>query len=174
VQWASGAHRFRLVAFDTEYQDAITFDLSTFTVRNVRNASVEGFETTYTGWLGGFDLRASLTVQDAIEQEPNAQPLPAIRRAKTHSSLSVHRSLGQWRIGGEILSSGPRPDNDIQTFARVQEAGYAVVNLSARYRFDRNLYAAFRLENAFDEEYRLVNGYNTAGRGLFISFGWQP
>lgn len=174
VQWASGRHLARLVAFDTEYQDAITFDLGTFTVRNVRKASVEGAELSYSGRVSGFDVRASLTSQRALEQEPNAQPLPAIRRARTHSSLSVHRSLGQWRIGGEILSGGPRPDNDIQTFARVQEAGYAVVNLSARYRFDRHFYAAVRLENAFDEEYRLVNGYNTAGRGFFVSVGWQP
>jgi len=174
VQWASGAHRLRLVAFDTEYQDAITFDLSTFTVRNVRNASVEGFETTYTGRVGGFDLRASITVQDAIEQEPNAQPLPAIRRAKRHGALSAHRSFGQWRFGGELLSSGPRPDNDIATFARLDVGGYSVVNLIARYQFDRHLYIAAKLENAFDEKYMLVHGFNTAGRGLFVTAGWQP
>jgi vitamin B12 transporter len=174
AQWASGRHRARLVAFDTKYQDAITFDLATFTVRNVREASVEGAELSYSGQVSGFDVRASLTSQKAIEQEPGAQPLPAVRRAKTHSALSVHRSLGQWRIGGEILSSGPRPDNDIQTFARVQEAGFAVVNLTARYQYDRHVYAAVKLENALDEEYRLVNGFNTAGRGLFASIGWQP
>ena len=174
VQWASGAHRLRLVAFDTEYRDAITFDLGTFTVRNVRNASVEGFETTYTGRVGGFDLRASLTVQDAIEQEPNAQPLPAIRRANHHGALSAHRSFGQWRFGGELLSSGPRPDNDIATFARLDVGGYSVVNLIARHQFDRHLYVAAKLENAFDEKYMLVHGFNTAGRGLFVTAGWQP
>jgi vitamin B12 transporter len=174
VQWASGAHRLRLVAFDTEYQDAITFDLSTFTVRNVRNASVEGFETTYTGRVGGFDLRASLTVQDAIEQEPSAQPLPAIRRAKHHGALSAHRSFDQWRFGGELLSSGPRPDNHIATFTRLDVGGYSVVNLIARYQFDRHLYIAAKLENAFDEKYMLVHGFNTAGRGLFVTAGWQP
>lgn len=174
VQWASGAHRLRLVAFDTEYRDAITFDLSTFTVRNVRNASVEGFETTYIGRIGGFDLRASLTVQDAIEQEPNAQPLPAIRRAKHHGALSAHRSFGQWRFGGELLSSGPRPDNDIATFTRLDVGGYSVVNLIARYQFDRHLYVAAKLENAFDEKYMRVHGFNTAGRGLFVTAGWQP
>jgi vitamin B12 transporter len=174
AQWASGPHRVRLVAFDTEYRDAITFDLATFTVRNVREASVEGAELSYSGVLAGFDLRGSLTSQKAIEQEPNAEPLPAVRRAKVHGALSAHRSFGQWRIGGEVLSSGPRPDNDIQTFARVQEAGYTVVNLTARYQYDRHIYAAVKLENAFDEEYRLVNGFNTAGRGLFVSVGWQP
>jgi vitamin B12 transporter len=174
VQWASGPHRARLVAFDTEYEDAITFDLATFTVRNVRRASVEGAELSYSGVLAGFDLRGSLTSQKAIEQEPNAQPLPAIRRAKAHGAFSAHRSFGRWRLGGEALSSGSRPDNDILTFARVQLAGYTVVNLMARYQFDRHLYVAARLENAFDEEYNLVDGYNTAGRGLFVSVGWRP
>lgn len=174
VQWASGPHRARLVAFDTEYQDAITFDLATFTVRNVREASVEGAELSYDGVLAGFDLRASLTSQRAIEREPNAQPLPAIRRAKAHGALSAHRAFGAWRLGGEVLSSGPRPDNDIQTFARVELAGYTVVNLMARYQFDRHLYVAARLENALDEEYNLVDGYNTAGRGFFVSIGWRP
>jgi vitamin B12 transporter len=175
VQWASGPHRARLVAFDTEYQDAITFDLATFTVRNVREASVEGAELSYSGNVSGFDLRTSLTSQKATEQEPNAQPLPAVRRAKVHGSLSAHRSFGRWRLGGEVLSSGSRPDNDILTFVdRVQLAGYTVVNLMARYQFDRHFHVAARLENALDEEYRLADGYNTAGRGLFVSLGWRP
>jgi outer membrane cobalamin receptor len=38
----------------------------------------------------------------------------------------------------------------------------------------KNLYFAARVENALDEKYRLVSGYNTAGRGVFFSAGWQP
>jgi vitamin B12 transporter len=174
VQWASGPHRVRLVAFDTEYRDAITFDLATFTVKNVRKASVDGAELSYGGVLAGLDLRGSLTSQKAIEQEPNAEPLPAVRRAKVHGALSAHRDFGAWRLGGEVLSSGPRPDNDILTFDRVELAGYTVVNLMARYQFNRHVYFAARLENALDEEYRLADGYNTAGRGFFLTLGWRP
>lgn len=174
VQWADGPHRLRMVAFDTKYQDAITFDLSTFTVRNVRKASVQGFETSYTGRIGEFDLRASLTVQDPIEQEPNAQALQAIRRAKVFGSFSAFRSFGALRLGGEILAGGSRPDSNITTFARLQEAGYTLVNLTARYQFDKNLYVAAKLENAFNEKYQLVNGFNTPPQGVFFSVGWQP
>lgn len=174
AQWASGPHRVRLTAFDTEYQDAITFVPPSFVAFNVREANVEGIELSYSGKLYGFDLRASLTSQKAVEQEPGEQPRPAVRRAREHGALSAHRSFGRWRVGAEVLSSGPRPDIDIQTGARVQEAGYAVVNLTARYQYDRHVYAAVRLENAFDEEYRLVNGFNTAGRGIFLTLGWRP
>lgn len=174
VQWANGPHRLRVVAFDTKYEDAITFDLATFTVRNVRKASVQGFETSYSGKIGEFDLRAALTVQDPIEQEPNAQALQAIRRAKAFGSLSAFRSFGALRLGGEILSSGSRPDGNIATFARLREAGHTLVNLTARYQFDKNLYVAAKLENALGEKYQLVHGFNTPGRGVFLTMGYQP
>jgi vitamin B12 transporter len=51
---------------------------------------------------------------------------------------------------------------------------YNVVNLLARFEYNKNLYFAARLENAFDEDYQLVHGFNTAGRGFFLSVGWQP
>ena len=54
------------------------------------------------------------------------------------------------------------------------EAAYSVLNLMARYQLSKNLWLAARLDNALDEDYRLASGYNTAGRGIFLSAGWQP
>src|SRR5213592_3932127 len=44
VQWADGPNLVRVVAVDTRYQDAITLDAQTSTVRNVGEASVNGVE----------------------------------------------------------------------------------------------------------------------------------
>lgn len=174
VQWASGTNRVRTVAFHTDYQDAITFDNATFTVQNVRKAKVTGVETSYSGRVAGIDLRAALTLQDAVEQEPDDIERAAIRRAKAFGSIAAFRNFGRLRLGGELLASGPRPDVDIATFERTELASYTVVNLLARYELNKNLYFAARLENAFDEEYQLVHGFNTAPRGFFVSVGWQP
>lgn len=172
LQWAQGSHLLRLVAFNTRYEDAITF--SAGLVRNVRNASVEGYEASYKGTVAGFDLRAALTIQDPLEQEPAAQALPAVRRAKVYGSLAAYRSFGPWRLGGEFLSSGPRADTDIVSGARVQNGGYSAVNLTARYQLNKQLYAQARLENAFAENYQLIPGFNTPGRSAFVSVGYQP
>lgn len=174
VQWASGTNRVRTVAFHTDYQDAITFDNATFTVQNVRKAKVTGVETSYSGRVARIDLRAALTLQDAVEQEPDDIERAAIRRAKAFGSIAAFRNFGRLRLGGELLASGPRPDVDIATFERTELASYTVVNLLARYELNKNLYFAARLENAFDEEYQLVHGFNTAPRGFFVSVGWQP
>ena len=174
VQWADGPNLVRVVAFDTRYQDAITFDVQTSAVRNVRKASVNGVESSYSGRLAGFELRAALTVQDATEQEPGGQELPAIRRAKRYGSLAAYRSLGRLRLGGELIASGARPDIDIVSSARISQAGYSVLNLTARYDIDKRLFVGARLGNALDEKYQLVNGFNTPRRGVFLTAGWQP
>src|SRR5258706_9002990 len=67
VQWASGPQRVRVVAFRTTFQDAIVSDAAFFR-RNAGYAKVEGVESSYSGVLAGFDVRASLTVQNPEEQ----------------------------------------------------------------------------------------------------------
>ena len=49
-----------------------------------------------------------------------------------------------------------------------------MVNLTARYEIDKRLFVAARLQNAFDEKYQLVNGFNPPRRGVFLTAGWQP
>lgn len=175
VQWASGAHRLRVTWFDTEYQDAIVLD-NLFIPQNVQSASNQGVETSYHGVLLGIDLRASLTFQDPVEQDrTSAAPQQALRRAKTLAALSAFKSFGALRLGGDWRYSGERRDQSItNSTLTVFEPAYSVLNLMARYQLSKNIYFGARLENALDEDYRLVSGYNTAGRGVFLTAGWQP
>jgi vitamin B12 transporter len=175
VQWASGRQRLRVTAFDVDYEDAIVLD-AFFIPQNVQTASNKGVETSYSGVVAGLDVRASLTFQDPVEQDrTDSPPQQALNRAKTLAALSAFRSFGAWRLGAEWRTSGERRSSDINGgTAPVFEPGYALLNLLARYEISRNLYLAARVENALDEHYRLVSGYNTAGRGIFLSAGWQP
>jgi vitamin B12 transporter len=175
LQWASGIHRVRTTVFQTKYFDALIFDNDTFTARNALRAANNGVETSYAGVFLGFDVRASVTFQDPMEQDPGGQELQALRRAKAFGAVSAHRTFGAWRFGGDLTGAGRRRDT---TFAfplvSVHEAGYTVLNLMARYNVSKTLYVAARLDNALDEHYRRAWGYNTAGRSLFLTVGWQP
>lgn len=175
IQWASGPHQLRVTLFETEYQDAIVLD-NLFIPQNVQTASNEGIETTYHGVIAGIDLRASLTFQNPVEQDrTNAPPQQALRRAKTLAALSAFRNFGALRLGVDWRASGERRDNAItNSTVTVFEPAYSVLNLLARYQLSKNIYFGARLENALDEDYRLVSGYNTAGRGVFLTAGWQP
>ena len=175
LQWAAGPHRLRVVAFDTDYEDAIVLD-PFFIAQNVQTASNKGVETSYSGVIAGFDLRASLTLQDPVEQDRTNQPAQqALGRAKTLAALSAFRSFAAWRLGAEWRYSGERRYGDINGgTASAFEPAYSVINLLARYELSKNLFFAARLENALDKDYGLVSGYNAAGRGFFLTAGWQP
>lgn len=172
IQWSPGTSRLRVVLFSTEYQNAIVF--SEGTTRNAGRARNRGIESSFSGTVLGFDLRASLTLQDPVEQSASGQELQAIRRSKSFGSISAFRTLGPWRLGAEALGAGSRRDQNVATFARQDEAGYAALHLSARYDIGKALFAAVRVENALDEKYSTVSGYNTPPRGVFLTVGWQP
>jgi vitamin B12 transporter len=175
LQWASGPNRVRVVYFDAEFEDAIVLD-NVFIPQNVQSSSVQGIETSYSATLFGVDLRGSLTFQDPVDQDrTNQPPQQALRRAKRLAALSVFKSFGALRVGGDWRYSSERRDQSItNSTVSVIEPSYHVVNLMARYQLSKNLWFGARLENVFDEDYALVSGYNSASRGIFLSAGWQP
>ena len=173
LQYSVDKHLLRVAAFRTRYQNLIETVAVTpaiFLPQNVARARVEGTELSYTGQLGRWDFRMSLTVQDPINTTTGAQ---LRRRGTTFGNLVANTTLAGWRLSGEVIVGSPRPDNNIATGAPVTLGGYKVVNLTARHPVGKNSHIAARLENAFDAKYQLAHGYNVPGRGLFVSLGWQ-
>lgn len=173
VQYAFDGHLLRVATFRTRYQNLIETVAVTPTIflpQNVARASVEGVELSYTGQFRGWDLRTSLSLQDPINATTGAQ---LRRRATNFGNIVATTTVSGWRLGGELMVSGTRPDNDIVTSVPVTLGGYKVVNLTARRAITKSTFIAARLENAFAEKYQLAHGYNVPGRGAFVSLGWQ-
>ena len=51
--------------------------------------------------------------------------------------------------------------------------GYALTNLSASYRIDKEWSLFARVNNVFDKQYELVNDYGTAGVNALIGLRYQ-
>jgi vitamin B12 transporter len=167
LQYTIGAQLFRLAVYRTEYDDLI----GGFPLQNVNNALVKGLELSYTGNVAGTDLKASATFQDPENQDTGQQ---LVRRAKEFGAFGASRTFGPFSIGGEVLASGPRYDTDVFTFQRVKVAGYAVVNLFARYNITRELFVGLRVDNLFDKDYTLASGYNVQGTLALLSLNYVP
>ena len=56
----------------------------------------------------------------------------------------------------------------------VNLAAYTLVDVRARYQFDRAWSLSARIENLANRDYELVHGYNTPGRSGFLDMVWQP
>ncbi|HIE55300.1 MAG TPA: TonB-dependent receptor, partial [Chromatiaceae bacterium] len=74
----------------------------------------------------------------------------------------------RWYFAADLLHSGERKD-----FGGITLDSYTLVNLNASYRLDGNWQIYAKLENAFDEDYELAAGYNTAGRSAYLGVRYR-
>jgi vitamin B12 transporter len=166
VQWANGAHRLRSTVFDTRTKDLLLYEIGTSQFSNVSSVKNQGVETSYSGRFNVTDLRASLTVQDPIN-EANGHQL--VRRARTLAALSVSQSMGLLNMGGSIRYTGTRPDVE----GKPQLPSYVLLDLTARYALSRNWTVFGRVENATDSRYQTAYGYNQLPRTTTVGLSWK-
>lgn len=145
----------RLTAFQTRYTNLIEYQQVTpgvYVAQNVGRAKVQRLEGSWSGHPGKTDVRASLTVQNPVDEDTNTD---LNRRARRFASLSANRDVAGWRVGGEWIVSGERDDTGNTL------GGYGVVNLSARYNITKAWYVAAQIQNLIDKDYELAYTYNT-------------
>lgn len=158
----------RVVAFDTETQNAIVYkplagwDYTYESVGRVENRGVEA--SLRANWMG-YAVKAT-----AVNQDPwNAVTQKQLdRRAKSYGTLDVSRPFASYDVGARVYVSGPRHDGSMTL------GGYSLWSLYASRKISNDWTARVRLENAFDKAYQLAYGYNTPGRGLFATLQYSP
>lgn len=166
IQWASGTHRLRSTWFETRTKDLLLYDMSTWQFSNISSARNKGLETSYNARVGGTDLRASLTLQDPVNEATGQQ---LVRRAKTLASASVSQALGQLTLGGHVRYMGSRPD----IAGRPGLSSAVLLDLTARYALSRQWTLHGRVDNATDSDHQTAYGYNQLPRTVYVGLGWK-
>lgn len=166
VQWASGPHRLRSTLFDTRTKDLLLYDMSTWQFSNVSSVKNQGLETSYSGRIQSTDLRASLTVQDPVNE---ATGLQLVRRAKTLASASASQAIGLLTLGASVRYTGARPDLS----GKPELASYVLLDLTARYALTRDWTLFGRIDNATDSHYQTAYGYNQLPRTTYVGLSWK-
>ena len=135
---------------------------------NVGKARLEGGTLTGKQRIGDFTLRASLDIQNPKNQD-TGNLLP--QRAREHGTLGFDHAYGKLTWGADVLASGMRyNDKDNKQVL----GGYAIVNLRADYRLEKDVSLFARVGNLFDKEYELKRDYETPGRTVFVGVRYQP
>jgi vitamin B12 transporter len=169
LQYTQAAWHARLTAFENRYIDLIDND-EFFTRTNIAKAKNQGVEVALAGqWhMPGWGVkqwRLSMTSQDP-HNDVTQQSLA--RRAKTLAQAGLNQNLGNWDTGIQIRYSGARTD-DANTLA-----AYTLLDLTASRALTPELRLNLRIENATNENYPSIYGYNMPKRGLFVGLRWAP
>ena len=161
-------HSVSLAAFDNRIKDLISYvitDFVTFEGQNVNigRARIKGLELGYRFAGEAWRVRADLTLQDPRNEDTDDRLL---RRARETLMVAVDRDIGSFDVGMDVAAYGNRKDFGFPE--NVTLDSYALVNATLRYRVSGALTLQGRLENAFDEEYTLAEGYRTEGRSYTV------
>ena len=167
ASYVTGDALARLVYFQTDTRDAIDYDKN-YRAVNIGQTENTGLEATLQSQWMGNNIKASM-----VNQDPRNVTLgmPQARRAKTYGSLDISRPLAGYDIGAKLYASGERKDSP---YSSTMLGGYSVLSFYASRKIDERWTARVRLENVFDKQYQLANGYNTPGRGLFATLQYSP
>ncbi len=161
-------HQLTLSAFDNRIHDLINYvitDPVTFDGQNenVDRARIKGVELGYRFSAEGWRARAELTLQDPRDEISDQRLL---RRSRESLMLALDRDIGKLDLGVDVAAYGDRKDFGFPE--NVTLDSYTLVNATVRYRATPQLTVQGRLENAFDEDYVLAQGYRTEGRAYTI------
>jgi vitamin B12 transporter len=166
VQWAQGPHRLRSTWFSSLTKDLLLYDMGTWQFSNVSRVKNQGLETSYSGRFHMTDLRASLSLQDPVNEATGQQ---LVRRAKTLASVSVSQALGLLTLGGSARYTSARPDIE----GKPGLPSNTLLDLTARYSLSREWTLYGRVENATDSRYQTAYGYNQLPRTTTLGLSWK-
>lgn len=134
---------------------------------NVAKAQLTGWTLAYEGQVADFRVNTSLDIQDPTDVERDKQ----LRyRARNIAKLGINRDFGPFSLGAELLGSGKR-FNDANNTQKLP--GYAILNLTAAYRFTDNWSIFARANNVFDKDYELVRDYATPVANFFVGIRYN-
>jgi vitamin B12 transporter len=161
-------HGLSLAAFDNRIEDLISYmitDFVTFEGQNVNigRARIQGVELGYRFAGEAWRIRADLTFQDPRNEDTHER---LFRRARESLLVAVDRDIGRFDLGIDIAAYGNRKDFGFPENVTLEP--YELVNATVRYRASAALTLQGRLENAFDEDYILAEGYRTEGRSYTV------
>ncbi|HYD83084.1 MAG TPA: TonB-dependent receptor, partial [Opitutus sp.] len=168
IEYLADAVRLEAVYFNQDVEDAIFFDLAAFSgyLQDVGLSTSKGVELGGEWTLGQWQLSANYTHNDTAL--PNGEPRR--RRPENLTNFGLSYFAMDERLNLNAYWRIVRDSFDQVGATIVPLDDFDVLDLTANFSITGSMQIYGRLENALDEDYREVAGFNTAGRAAYVGF----
>src|SRR4030095_12673878 len=92
--------------------------------------------------------------------------------ARESLTVALTRTFGPVQLGLDVLASGDRKDFGFPTDVTLD--GYVLANVTEPWQATPSIALVARVENLLNEQYELVDTYNTADRGVYFAVRYSP
>jgi vitamin B12 transporter len=161
-----------VAAFQTDIEDLIAFDLTTFLPQNVSKARIRGIEAEARTHFGHWSFGVGYTGLDPRNRDGDFNDgnfLP--RRARQSGRVDVNYGNDDFSFGTTVNVAGSRYD-DLANTTRL--GSYTLVDFVGQVHFAADWSIEGRIANAFDEDYETASFYHQDGRTYFVTLRYQP
>ncbi len=158
--------------FQNRYRDLIVYPAPAFTPDNVGRARTSGVEVSgKVGLTASLTVKAAYTYLDAYNQT-DAKRLA--RRPRHAVDLDVANDFGGgFTAGVGAHASADSADIDAVTYGDIKGQDYVTARLYAAWDVNKRLTLKARVENLFDQDYAVVNGFPSLGIGAYFGAEWR-
>ncbi|WP_322996191.1 TonB-dependent receptor plug domain-containing protein [Castellaniella sp.] len=175
LQYQDDSTQVRLTAYQNKIRDMIinVSDPITWMTspENVNQATLRGLTLTGEHTLGSTTVRGSVDLLDPRNDDPGIGEGAQLQlRARQVFYAAVEHRIAAWKLGAEYQYTGNRYADAAN---RTTLGGYALVNLTAAYDFNKSLGMQVRWNNVLDKDYVRVDGYSTPGSNVFVNLAWR-
>ncbi|WP_410474625.1 TonB-dependent receptor domain-containing protein [Guyparkeria sp. TX1] len=158
LQWQKGSWQAEFTAFRTNGRDLIR---TGFEPVNIDRARIHGAEALATYTDANWSASASLTY---LTTEDRTTGERLVRQPRWNGRVDVDRRLGRFDVGATLRGQSNSKSTGMQ-----DNAGFVTADLRGAYRINTNWRVEARIDNLFDRDYQIEQGYNQAPRGVFVS-----
>lgn len=173
-----------LAYFNSELENEINgfvFDSNTFSFTAANRSEVsqrQGGEIEIS-WLASdaLSLNASYTYLDSTFEGANKNQLDEVRRPRHIANIAGNYHWSKANVNFSINYNGRQKDDFFPPFpaspSRVNLSSYTLINLAGTYQLKENLILTGKIENAFDDEYEEVFGFQSPGFAAFAGLRYR-
>ncbi len=168
LEFFTGNLRLEAVYFDQDVENAIFFDLAAFSgyLQDIGTSTSKGVELT-----AEIPINESLRVNGNYTYNDTERPDGSQRLRRPENLFNVgvlYTGMdGRLNVNGFYRSQA----DSLDTSGPLEDFG--VFDLTASYQLTDSLRIYGRFENAFDEQYEEVIGFNTAGSAAYIGMNFR-
>lgn len=123
--------------------------------RNI-DAEIQGLEAGFEHQLKTFNWHLNATYLEALNTAIDDQ---LDRRPEFTATIGASKQFGKTSVSTDIQHVGERNDSD----GAIKLGAYQLVNLKAQTNVTKSFIISAKLNNIFDKEYELADGYNQPG-----------
>jgi vitamin B12 transporter len=160
--------------YQTDIDDLIVYNQTTFTSENIAQAQIRGAELSSSLQLAQWQLQLALSYTDPRNKSGDDEDKVLQSRPKQTLGIQAQRDFGRFSLGSSLLAQSQRyTSSDNST----SSPGYGLLNAHASYQLSKSMTVQAKLSNLLDKDYILNEGfgttYSTLGRSLFVNLSYQ-